>query len=135
VKYREFIRLIEQDGWIWARTTGSHRHYHHPEKPGVVTVAGIGNVDIPQGTLNAMLKQAGLKKQMKYTVIYEKSADGYGAYVPDLPGLGVVAPTLEETRRLILEGIPAHIHALREHGEPVPEPTSSAEEIDIPALA
>jgi predicted RNase H-like HicB family nuclease len=72
---------------------------------------------------------------MKYTVIYEKSANGYGAYVPDLPGLGVVASTLEETRRLILEGIPAHIHALRAHGDPVPEPTSSAEEIDIPALA
>ncbi len=63
MKYREFIRLIEQDGWIWARTTGSHRHYHHPDKSGVVTVAGVGNADIPKGTLNAMLKQAGLKKQ------------------------------------------------------------------------
>ncbi|HEX6494539.1 MAG TPA: type II toxin-antitoxin system HicB family antitoxin [Acidobacteriaceae bacterium] len=72
---------------------------------------------------------------MKYTVIYEKSANGYGAYVPDLPGLGVVTPTLEETRKLILEGIPAHIRAMRAHGEAIPEPTSSAEEIEIPALA
>ncbi|HZD76085.1 MAG TPA: type II toxin-antitoxin system HicB family antitoxin [Acidobacteriaceae bacterium] len=72
---------------------------------------------------------------MKYTVIYEKSSNGYGAYVPDLPGLGVVAPTLAETRRLILEGIPAHIQAMREHGEAIPEPTSSAEEVEISALA
>jgi predicted RNase H-like HicB family nuclease len=72
---------------------------------------------------------------MRYTVIYEKSSNGYGAYVPDLPGLGVVAPTLEETRKLILEGIPTHIRAIREHGETVPEPTSSAEEVEVPALA
>jgi predicted RNase H-like HicB family nuclease len=72
---------------------------------------------------------------MRYTVIYEKSSNGYGAYVPDLPGLGVVAPTLEETRRLILEGIPAHIRVMREHGEVIPEPTSSAEEVEISALA
>jgi predicted RNA binding protein YcfA (HicA-like mRNA interferase family) len=63
MKYREFIRLIEMDGWVWTRTTGTHRHFHHPHKPGTVTVAGIGNVDIPRGTLNAMLKQAGLKKE------------------------------------------------------------------------
>ncbi len=72
---------------------------------------------------------------MKYTVIYERSANGYGAYVPDLPGLGVVAPTLEETRKLILEGIPAHIRAMREHGEAIPEPISSAEEVEVSAHA
>jgi predicted RNase H-like HicB family nuclease len=72
---------------------------------------------------------------MRYTVIYEKSPNSYGAYVPDLPGLGVVASTMEETRRLILEGIPAHIRAMRDHGEAIPEPTSSAEEVEVPALA
>lgn len=73
--------------------------------------------------------------KMRYTVIYEKSSNGFGAYVPDLPGLGVVGATLEETKRLIREGIEAHIQAMREFGEPVPEPTSSAEEIDVPIPA
>lgn len=41
LKYGEIIRLIEQDGWVLKRTTGSHRHYAHPKKPGVVTVAGM----------------------------------------------------------------------------------------------
>lgn len=72
---------------------------------------------------------------MRYTVIYEKSSNGFGAYVPDLPGLGVVGATMEETKRLIREGIEAHIEALREHGEAVPEPTSIAEEIDVPLSA
>jgi predicted RNA binding protein YcfA (HicA-like mRNA interferase family) len=61
MKYRDFIRRIEQDGWFHARTTGSHKHYHHPIKPGTVTVAGHSNGDIPPGTLNSMLKQAALK--------------------------------------------------------------------------
>jgi predicted RNase H-like HicB family nuclease len=68
---------------------------------------------------------------MKYTVIYEKSATGYGAYVPDLPGLGVVAGTLDETKKLIREGIGAHIKVMREYGDPVPEPTSTAEVVDV----
>jgi predicted RNase H-like HicB family nuclease len=72
---------------------------------------------------------------MRYTVIYEKSSNGFGAYVPDLPGLGVVGTTLEETRKLIREGIEAHIQAMREYGETVPVPTSSAEEIDVPIPA
>ena len=72
---------------------------------------------------------------MRYAVIYEKSATGYGAYVPDLPGLGVVGETLEETKRLIREGIEIHIRMMREQGEVVPEPTSSVEEIDVPLSA
>ena len=68
---------------------------------------------------------------MRYTVIYERSSTRFGAYVPDLPGLGVVAKTLDETKQLIREGIRLHIKALQEHGDRVPEPTSSAEEVDV----
>jgi len=52
--------MIEADGWYLARTRGSHRHYKHPTKPGIVTIAGHPNVDIPKGTLNSILKQARL---------------------------------------------------------------------------
>ena len=72
---------------------------------------------------------------MKYTVVYEKSSNGFGAYSPDLPGLGVVGETLEETKKLIREGIEAHIQALHEFGEAIPEPTSYAEEIEVPIPA
>jgi predicted RNA binding protein YcfA (HicA-like mRNA interferase family) len=62
VKVRDAIRLIEQDGWYHVRTKGSHRQYQHPAKPGIVTVAGKLGVDVPIGTLNSILKQAGLKQ-------------------------------------------------------------------------
>jgi predicted RNA binding protein YcfA (HicA-like mRNA interferase family) len=62
VKVSELIRLLEQDGWGLVRTKGSHRQFKNPRKPGTVTVAGRSSLDIPRGTLNAILKQAGLKK-------------------------------------------------------------------------
>jgi predicted RNase H-like HicB family nuclease len=67
----------------------------------------------------------------KYIVIYERSANGWGAYVPDLPGLGVVADTLEETKQLIREGIDFHIEGLRQGGEPVPLPSTLIEELEV----
>jgi len=45
VKVREAIKLIEKDGWYLARARGSHRHYKHPTKPGIVTIAGHPNVE------------------------------------------------------------------------------------------
>ena len=61
MKVREIIRLIEKDGWYLARTCGSHRQYNHSEKSGLVTVPGKLSDDLAQGTLNSILKQAGLK--------------------------------------------------------------------------
>jgi predicted RNA binding protein YcfA (HicA-like mRNA interferase family) len=61
MKVRDVIKRLEEDGWRLARTKGSHRQFHHPAKPGTVTVAGHPSVDIPPGTLNNILKQAGLK--------------------------------------------------------------------------
>ncbi len=62
MKIRELIRMIERDGWIQVRTRGSHRQFTHPVKPGTVTVSGKAGIDVPLGTLNSVLKQAGLKQ-------------------------------------------------------------------------
>lgn len=61
MKVKEMIRTLERDGWYLARTKGSHRQFKHPEKSGTVTVSGKESIDIPPGTLNNILKQAGLK--------------------------------------------------------------------------
>ena len=61
MKVRDAIRMLHEDGWLLIRTKGSHRQYHHPRKPGTVTIAGHPSVDIPPGTMNSILKQAGLK--------------------------------------------------------------------------
>ncbi len=61
MKVRDIIKLIEQDGWYLARTRGSHRQYKHPTKSDLVTVPGKLSDDLAVGTLNSILKQAGLK--------------------------------------------------------------------------
>jgi len=61
----------------------------------------------------------------EYAVIYEQGPTSWGAYCPDLPGLGVAAKSRREAEQLIREGIELHIESLREQGEPVPPPTST----------
>ena len=60
-KVRDVIREVEEDGWQHARTRGSHRVFKHPLKPGIVVIAGHPGVDMPTGTYQEVLKQAGLK--------------------------------------------------------------------------
>ena len=62
MKVKDVIKLIERDGWFLVRTRGSHRQFHHGAKSGTVTVSGKESVEMPVGTLNSVLKQAGLKK-------------------------------------------------------------------------
>lgn len=63
MKVRDLIALIEADGWFQVRMKGSHRQFHHQTKTGTVTVSGKPSVDVPPGTLNSVLKQAGLTKR------------------------------------------------------------------------
>jgi predicted RNA binding protein YcfA (HicA-like mRNA interferase family) len=62
MKIRDVIRLIEADGWFLVATRGSHRQYKHQDKPGRVTIAGQPGDDLAPGTLNSVLKQAGLRR-------------------------------------------------------------------------
>jgi predicted RNase H-like HicB family nuclease len=59
-----------------------------------------------------------------WTVVYEHGPTSWGAYVPALPGLGVVGETRAEVERLIREAIPFHLEGLSEDGEPSPDPES-----------
>ncbi len=69
----------------------------------------------------------------KYAVVFEKAPQNWAAYVPDLPGCVTTGASIEETRRLIAEAIEFHIEGMRLRGEPVPEPTTVAEAVEIRA--
>jgi predicted RNA binding protein YcfA (HicA-like mRNA interferase family) len=62
MKVGEVLRMLQDDGWFLVATRGSHRQFKHSTKPGRVTVPGKPNDDLAPGTLNSILKQAGLKK-------------------------------------------------------------------------
>ena len=61
-RVRDLIKQLELDGWVQVRQRGSHRQFRHPSKTGTVTVAGKESADVPTGTLNSVLKHAGLKQ-------------------------------------------------------------------------
>ena len=69
----------------------------------------------------------------KYAVVFEKSANNWAGYVPDLPGCVTTGRTLEETRRLIAEAVEFHMEGMRLHGEQVPEPTAVVDTVEIAA--
>lgn len=68
---------------------------------------------------------------MSYVVVYEKSATGWSAYVPDLPGVITTGRTKPETQELIREAIEFHLEGLREDDLPIPEPAASAEVVQV----
>jgi len=67
---------------------------------------------------------------MKYLIVYEKAATGWGA-APDLPGLGVAGNTLDEVKNLMREAVEFHLEGMREHGDPIPEPSAQPEYITV----
>jgi predicted RNase H-like HicB family nuclease len=71
----------------------------------------------------------------RYAVIFERAENNWAAYVPDLPGCMTTGKTLEETRVNIREAIQGHLETLREYGDPIPEPTSLAGEVEVTTAA
>jgi predicted RNA binding protein YcfA (HicA-like mRNA interferase family) len=56
---KELIRLLQQQGWILDRIQGSHHILVREDK--TLSVPVHGNSDLKKGTLNALMKQGGLK--------------------------------------------------------------------------
>lgn len=65
----------------------------------------------------------------EYLVIFEREGASWGAYCPDLPGLGVVGDTRGEVEQLVREAITLHFEAVRAAGDPVPPPAAVAAEM------
>ncbi len=60
-------------------------------------------------------------------MVIEPTNTGFSSYSPDVPGCAAVGDTEEETRRNLREALAAHFEAMREIGEPIPEPHASVE--------
>jgi predicted RNA binding protein YcfA (HicA-like mRNA interferase family) len=56
------IKILEQNGYVFRRSNGSHHIYYHPGKMKLIVVPVHGNKDLPKGTFLAILRQAGLEK-------------------------------------------------------------------------
>ncbi|MCX6609250.1 MAG: type II toxin-antitoxin system HicA family toxin [Acidobacteria bacterium] len=64
MKVRDLIELLADHGWVLQRQRGSHRQFKNAGSMYVITVAGQTGEDVPAGTLNKILRDAGLKKNL-----------------------------------------------------------------------
>ena len=68
---------------------------------------------------------------MRFAILIDQTATGFGAHVPDLPGCVAAGTTLEETGELIREAIAFHLEGMRLNGEILPQPTSICEYVEV----
>jgi len=68
---------------------------------------------------------------MKYLIVIEPTSTGFSAYSPDLPGCASTGQTREECEKNMHEAIEFHLDGLREDGEPIPQPGSSAAFVEV----
>jgi predicted RNase H-like HicB family nuclease len=68
---------------------------------------------------------------MKYVIVIEPTNTGFSAYSPDLPGCASTGQTREDCEKSMQEAIELHLDGLREDGEPIPQPGSSAAFVEV----
>lgn len=56
---KEIIKMLEFDGWFLVRVKGSHHHFKHQTKKGLVTIPHPKK-DLKEKTVKSIMKQAGL---------------------------------------------------------------------------
>jgi predicted RNase H-like HicB family nuclease len=68
---------------------------------------------------------------MRYGYVIERTGTGYSAYVPELPGCIATGATESQVRQRLQEAIEIHLKSMIEDGDPIPEPTTTHEYVDM----
>lgn len=71
--------------------------------------------------------------EKRYAIVIEQTSTGYSAYSPDVPGCAAVGDTEADTRAALQEALSGHFEAMREIGEPIPEPRASVDYVNVAA--
>ena len=69
----------------------------------------------------------------RYLIVIEETGTGFSAYSPDVPGCAATGGTREDVERTTREALAFHLKGLREDGQRVPEPSTSAVYVDVAA--
>jgi predicted RNase H-like HicB family nuclease len=67
----------------------------------------------------------------KYLIVIEKAPNNYSAYSPDIPGCAATGRTREEAESRMRDAIRMHLEGLKEDGLPIPEPSASADYLEV----
>ena len=129
MKVREVIRLIEQHGWVQTQpsafqTSPGLRDYRAGQR-----WQGTRARHIERYTRGGRIEMSA----RRYPIVIEPTGTGCSAYSPDVSGCVAVGDTEQETRRNFQEALVAHFEAMREVGEPIPEPQTVIDYVEVRA--
>jgi predicted RNase H-like HicB family nuclease/predicted RNA binding protein YcfA (HicA-like mRNA interferase family) len=127
-KYREVRSALNEAGWHVVRQRDSHEVWGKPGESARIVVAGKDSDSVPAGTLSSISesKRPGAPAMSEYVVVYERAEDGgWGAYLPDLPGVVALGITREEVSERIREAVAAYAEEMGDLGRPLPEPVAA----------
>ena len=128
-KYREVRSALDRAGWKVLRQRGSHEIWGKDDDRARIVVAGKNSDTVPAGT--PLEHQAGewlgASAMSEYVVIFERAEDGgWGAYLPDLPGVVALGTTRDEVSERIREAVDAYAQEMEAVGQPLPDPVAAA---------
>jgi transcriptional regulator with XRE-family HTH domain len=63
-------------------------------------------------------------RELRFSIVAERTAAGYSAYCPDLPGCAATAASRGDVERAMRDAIAAQLQSMRRAGSPIPQPTS-----------
>ena len=71
--------------------------------------------------------------EKRYPIVIERTTTGFSAYSPDVPGCAAAGDTEKETRLNFRDALADHFEVMREIGDPIPEPSSSVDYVEVGA--
>ena len=137
----EVIKVLHEDGWYEVRQKGSHLHFKHPAKPGIVTVP-IHRGDLKPKTVKTIWKQAGIEAPAKnkkedhhmeniscFAELEGGDDEGYSLFFPDFPGCVSCGSDIKEACEMAHEALELHVGSMLEDGEALPESFAAASDL------
>lgn len=71
--------------------------------------------------------------EKRYSIVIERTSTGFSGYSPDVPGCAAVGESEAETRASLRDALTEHLETMREIGEPIPEPSTSVDYVNVAA--
>lgn len=60
MKWNEFLKIVEANGWRYWKPGAKHDKYRHPNRKDVLIIPRHGAKEAPDGTVKKLKKQMGI---------------------------------------------------------------------------
>ncbi len=132
MKIKAIIKILENDGWYFSPTKGSHRQFKHLTTSGLVTVSGKLSDKITIGTHNEHFQTGGVQ-EMRYLIVIEETKTGFSAYSPDVDGCVATGKTKQDIEQNMQQAMEFHLQGLAMENQIIPHSHTYSNYVEVEA--